>query len=324
MSQATYSSEGYADADLVARLRAGDEAAVAAPDELPQGTHRGPIRTVERLMRWPVMAYPSISAVRADAVFVSGLQRCDEPSACEVRQAAAAAIRAFGCSGCAGRVAQEFGDHPETAVIRMRWARGVVVEAFADSPPGSGPGADFGGFLVVGRRLPAEQASGSPGTGRREPVRSVAGGDGCMSWATATVARISQRLRAYRMFSIACTAAFIVLSSGDTGTWTARPRRLLACQVGVSGGPGSYWPPQRSAGSRAWPGTRHSSLPCRSRMFIPNGPWCLPSVNRYATQGSLRACVRLSQLDDVDACESTNLLLTSLNDPQGAIEGDPC
>ena len=37
MSQATYSSEGYADADLVARLRAGDEAAVAAPDELAQG-----------------------------------------------------------------------------------------------------------------------------------------------------------------------------------------------------------------------------------------------------------------------------------------------
>jgi len=36
-------------------------------------------------------------------------------------------------------------------------------------------------------------------------------------------------------------------------------------------------------------------------MFIPNGPWCLPSVNRYGTQGSLRACVRLSQLDDVNA-----------------------
>jgi hypothetical protein len=36
-------------------------------------------------------------------------------------------------------------------------------------------------------------------------------------------------------------------------------------------------------------------------MFIPNGPWCLPSVNRHATQGSLRACVRLSQLDDVNA-----------------------
>ena len=59
---------------------------------------------------WPVLACPSVCAVRADAVFVSGLQRRDEPSAGQVRQAVAAVIRAFGCSGCAGRVAQEFGD----------------------------------------------------------------------------------------------------------------------------------------------------------------------------------------------------------------------
>src|SRR6476646_5962671 len=79
-------------------------------------------------MMWLVMAYLSI-AFRADAVFVSRLQRCDEPNACQVRRAAAAAIGAFGCSGCAGRVAQEFGDHPETAVIRMRWARALADEA---------------------------------------------------------------------------------------------------------------------------------------------------------------------------------------------------
>jgi hypothetical protein len=88
-----------------------------------------------------MMAYLSASAVRADAVFVSGLQRRDEPSAGQVRRAVAAAIWAFGCPGCAGRVAQEFGDHPETAVIRMRWARSVVREAFADPAPGPGPGA---------------------------------------------------------------------------------------------------------------------------------------------------------------------------------------
>ena len=81
------------------------------------------------------MAYLSASAVRADAVFASDLQRGDEPSESQVRQAVAAAIRVFGCSGCAGRVAQEFGDHPETAVIRMRWARSVVREAFADPAP---------------------------------------------------------------------------------------------------------------------------------------------------------------------------------------------
>ena len=102
----------------------------------------------------PVMAYLSISAVRADAVFVSGLQRRDQPSAGQVRQAVAAAVRAFGCSGCAGRVAQEFGDHPDTAVIRMCWARGVAREAFADSPPEPGPGADADGLLVIPPRLP--------------------------------------------------------------------------------------------------------------------------------------------------------------------------
>ena len=128
-------------------------------------------------MMWPVLAYPSVCAVQADAVFVSGLQRRDEPSAGQVRQAVAAAIRAFGCSGCAGRVAQEFGDHPETAVMRMRWARGVARKAFAESPSEPGPGADAGGCLVIRPRPPAERASGSPGAGRREQARSAAGGD---------------------------------------------------------------------------------------------------------------------------------------------------
>ena len=63
---------------------------------------------------WRVMPYLSIGACQADAIFASELQRCDEPSAGQVRQAVAAAIRAFGYSGCAERVAQEFGDHPET------------------------------------------------------------------------------------------------------------------------------------------------------------------------------------------------------------------
>ena len=82
------------------------------------------------------MCYLSASAVRADALFASDLQRRDEPSVGQVRHAVAAAIWAFGCPGCAGRVAQEFGDHPETAVIRMRWARSVVHEVFAGPAPG--------------------------------------------------------------------------------------------------------------------------------------------------------------------------------------------
>ena len=74
---------------------------------------------------------PGTSAVWADALFASVLQRSDEPSADQVRKAVAAAMRAYGGRGCAERVAQEFGDHPETASARMRWACGVVGEVFA-------------------------------------------------------------------------------------------------------------------------------------------------------------------------------------------------
>ena len=83
---------------------------------------------------WQAMDDLSISACQADALFASAVRRCDEPDSDQVRQAIEAAIRAFGSRGCAGRVAQEFGDHPETAVVRMRWARFVVGEASARTP----------------------------------------------------------------------------------------------------------------------------------------------------------------------------------------------
>jgi hypothetical protein len=73
---------------------------------------------------------PSISTVRADALFASALQRSDEPTAAQVDEAVAAAVRAFGTRGCAARVAQAYGEHPETAVERMRWARATVFRAF--------------------------------------------------------------------------------------------------------------------------------------------------------------------------------------------------
>jgi hypothetical protein len=71
-----------------------------------------------------------INTVRSEALFVSALQRSDDPDAGQVRQAIAGAVRAFGSRGCAARVAQEFGDHPETAVTRMRWACRLVDEMF--------------------------------------------------------------------------------------------------------------------------------------------------------------------------------------------------
>ena len=65
----------------------------------------------------------NMRAARADALFASTLQRSDEPTALQVERAIAAATRTFGDVGCAARVAQEYGEHPETAARRMHWAR---------------------------------------------------------------------------------------------------------------------------------------------------------------------------------------------------------
>jgi hypothetical protein len=83
----------------------------------------------------PAIHRSSIRAVWADALFVSVLQRCDQPSAGQVQQAIATAMCVFGPRGCAERVAQEFGDHPEVAVTRMRRARELAAEAISGRAP---------------------------------------------------------------------------------------------------------------------------------------------------------------------------------------------
>jgi hypothetical protein len=75
--------------------------------------------------------HASTTATWAEALFASVLQRSDRPSPGQVRKAIAAVVRTHGSRGCAGLVAQEFGDHPETAAERMCWARAVVVDVFA-------------------------------------------------------------------------------------------------------------------------------------------------------------------------------------------------
>ena len=118
----------------------------------------------------------SIPPFQADALFASAVQRRDEPDPDQVRQAIAAAIRAFGSRGCAERVAQEFGDHPETAVARMRWARVVAREAFSDWAPKPGPRPDADLPLVALPQPRAADTSGSRGPGAlSEPALWVAG-----------------------------------------------------------------------------------------------------------------------------------------------------
>ena len=70
----------------------------------------------------------NVHAARCEALFVSDLQRSDEPNGAAVNAAIGAAVRRYGVRGCAARMAQEFGDHPEAAAARMRWIRQIVAE----------------------------------------------------------------------------------------------------------------------------------------------------------------------------------------------------
>ena len=92
----------------------------------------------------PTSNCPRIGAARADALFASALQRSEQPSARQVRQAIGAALRRFGDRGRAGQVAQEFGAHPELAVARMRWARRAVAATYGRPRPRQ-PGAGRAG-----------------------------------------------------------------------------------------------------------------------------------------------------------------------------------
>jgi uncharacterized membrane protein len=66
-------------------------------------------------------------ARRAEALFVSPLQPTDSPTPTEVRSAIVASFRAYGgAAGCAARCAAEYGEHPDEAADRMRWALAVV------------------------------------------------------------------------------------------------------------------------------------------------------------------------------------------------------
>lgn len=68
----------------------------------------------------------SFADARAEALFASTCQPSDRPTAAEIADAVQGAVRAYGVRGCACAVAAEFGDHPETALTRMEWARATV------------------------------------------------------------------------------------------------------------------------------------------------------------------------------------------------------
>lgn len=68
----------------------------------------------------------------ACAVFTSDLMMPQAPDRTEITWAIADSLRRWGGPhSCAAAVAQEYGDHPETAARRMRWALTVVRQALS-------------------------------------------------------------------------------------------------------------------------------------------------------------------------------------------------
>ena len=78
----------------------------------------------------------NVSDTRCLALFASGLQPSDAPTAQTVTQAINRAIRRLGVRGCVARMAQDFGDHPDAAATRMRWARQLASWPQASVPGG--------------------------------------------------------------------------------------------------------------------------------------------------------------------------------------------
>ena len=78
------------------------------------------------------MSSDHLIAARAEALFASELSVHCRPTEAEVGAAIRHAVRTHGgIRGCAGEVGAAYGDYPETAPDRMRWARQVIQAIFS-------------------------------------------------------------------------------------------------------------------------------------------------------------------------------------------------
>jgi hypothetical protein len=78
----------------------------------------------------------ALTAARAEALFTSPLSTGSLPTRSALDDAIRAAVRAHGgVRSCAADVAAEYGDHPDLAVPRMRWARAVVEQRYGSRRP---------------------------------------------------------------------------------------------------------------------------------------------------------------------------------------------
>ncbi|MDT4988981.1 MAG: hypothetical protein QOI74_3075, partial [Micromonosporaceae bacterium] len=76
---------------------------------------------------------PVTRTVQAQALFASCLQPSDRATPAALARAIRDSLRGHhGAAGCAAVVAAEYGDHPDMAAARMRWALAAVR---AELPP---------------------------------------------------------------------------------------------------------------------------------------------------------------------------------------------
>ena len=99
-------------------------AKTVATDLRHQAQHEARARAARRARRTP--ARLNDDDARCQALFASTVQLSDAPGADVVAEAITAAVQQLGTDGCTGRMAQEFGDHPEAAAERMRWVRSLL------------------------------------------------------------------------------------------------------------------------------------------------------------------------------------------------------
>lgn len=80
------------------------------------------------------MSVTMLADARAEALFVSDAQPSDNLDADQVRDLVRRTVKAQRVRGCAALVAYEFGEHPDTATARMRWANQVVEATYPHRP----------------------------------------------------------------------------------------------------------------------------------------------------------------------------------------------
>jgi hypothetical protein len=75
------------------------------------------------------------TASAAMALFASSLQPSDQPACEQARVAVCESLRRHGgVRGCAAVCAAEYGEHPDTAPARMRWALALIEQIRRPAP----------------------------------------------------------------------------------------------------------------------------------------------------------------------------------------------